>query len=358
MAKYPRNKFLPDKLEYLMRIGLVDRSKLQQYKLAFKDPDNNVRFQHYRPKILEVFYKIFEIVADNDPIFMKVRQEVQRRYRNQKPMKKKKLDEATMPRHQKNINAFRRDLEKWELNSPEKVHATHNELQKGKPEGMHHREYIAKRVMTVAAVGRLKKAKSAETQKVLSMIDKASKEIKPLDHSKLPILGPDKFPSKPKPKPPSREDEIQKAYERAHTNAGYDVGQGKVKLKKGMSKADHQHAEGMKAANAVARKHKELDDLKAGKTPEAPKKKPSLASRLLSRLTGKKSVSEGLSMSGGRAHLQSKSSGSKEVERDRSELMADKAKARQVQNQAQSTANRVRTVGIQTNKANRGKPTT
>ena len=353
MAKYPRNKFLPDKLEYLMRIGLVDRSKLQQYKLAFKDPDNNVRFQHYRPKILEVFYKIFEIVADNDPIFMKVRQEVQRRYRNQKPMKKKKLDEATMPRHQKNINAFRRDLEKWELNSPEKVHATHNELQKGKPEGMHHREYIAKRVMTVAAVGRLKKAKSAETQKVLSMIDKASKEIKPLDHSKLPILGPDKFPSKPKPKPPSREDEIQAAYDTAHKNATWDVKQGKVTPKRGMSADEHAHKEGIKAANLTAQKHKELDQIKKS----GPIKKPSLASRLLRRLSGK-SVNEGLSMSGGRAHLQSKSSGSKEVERDRSELMADKAKARQVQNQAQSTANRVRTVGIQTNKANRGKPTT
>ena len=81
---------LPPRLEYLMRIGLVDRSKLQQYKLAFKDPDNNVKFKHYREKILEVFYKIFDIVAEHDPIYEKVRQQVIVKYKYNLNRKKRR----------------------------------------------------------------------------------------------------------------------------------------------------------------------------------------------------------------------------------------------------------------------------
>ena len=81
---------LPPRLEYLMRIGLVDRSKLQQYKLAFKNPENNVKFQIYREKILEVFFKVFDIMAKNDPIYEKVRQQVIIQYRKARDKKMKK----------------------------------------------------------------------------------------------------------------------------------------------------------------------------------------------------------------------------------------------------------------------------
>jgi hypothetical protein len=90
MTKFELGK----RLEFLMRIGLVDRTKLQQYKLAFKNPENNVKFQHYRSKILEVFFKIFDIIENNDAIYERVRQQVIVRYRNQKPMKKKSLKES------------------------------------------------------------------------------------------------------------------------------------------------------------------------------------------------------------------------------------------------------------------------
>ena len=90
MTKFELSK----RLEFLMRIGLVDRAKLQQYKLAFKNPENNVKFQHYRSKILEVFFKIFDIIETNDAIYERIRQQVILKYRNQKPMKKKSLKES------------------------------------------------------------------------------------------------------------------------------------------------------------------------------------------------------------------------------------------------------------------------
>lgn len=153
MARKFKNKYeLSARLEYLMRIGLVDREKLQQYKLAFKDPSNNCKFAIYREKILEVFFKIFDIMVENDPIYEKVRQQVILRYRNTR-------NRANKKKLRKMYGSIRKDYKKMKINEDEveKLKARHQELLKG-PRG---KGWAAQTVKALAAVNRAKKLRDA-----------------------------------------------------------------------------------------------------------------------------------------------------------------------------------------------------
>jgi hypothetical protein len=325
MAKYPKRDFLPDRLELLMRLGLVDRSKLQQYKLAFKNPDANVRYQHYRSKILEVFYRVFEIVATNDPIFIKVRQEVIRRYRNQKPMKKKPLKEAAkkdgrlMGKGDKSkLTSLKAELhKKIELGHHDHVIDLHNKVSTSpRPAGMKHQTWIARRAVVAAAAT---KAKAAKKQAEFDHIDKIGREA---------VAQVKKEMGEPTIIPIHKLDAMMKKHK---------AEQAEKAKREALSKA--------------------RSSISVSNPPSEPEKKKSLLSRMMSRL-GKKSVSEGLSMSGGRAHLQSKSSGERAVNKDRSELMANKNKAQSNQNQSDSSRNRTLSALGQMNKNSRGRPVT
>jgi len=325
MTRYELSK----RLEFLMRIGLVDRSRLQQYKLAFKDPENNLKFQHYRSKILEVFFKIFDIIQDNDPIFEKVRQQVILRYRNQRPMKKKKQIKEAAPKRDKRkftraqtnkLNAFRTKLNKLHANDKhDEIINTHSNLSKKKPDRFTHQEWIAHRVVATTAAGRAKQAKVAQRDAELKKIDQAAKDakkdFKPVSKEVVPMA--------------SSPEEIARAEKRRVLGS-------------------------LKSKNLdTVRKYPDL-----GNVPET-KKKSSFIGRIASKLTGKKMNEMASIGPSGASERRKTMSSAMKGENERRQREAE-AKRNASQRQREQEADRSRAKAQQNNikRENRGKPTT
>lgn len=93
---------LDDKLLHLFKIGLADRDELSKYKIAFKDKENNVKFQQYRSHILDIFDKLISIITKNSSVYEKVKQDVLKNYGS---AKSNKMQE------EKTINALKNKID-------------------------------------------------------------------------------------------------------------------------------------------------------------------------------------------------------------------------------------------------------
>lgn len=72
-----------ERLNELLRLGLVDRDRLELYKRIMKDTKQSSKIQRYRDMILDIYDKFADIVLDNDAIYQRVRVEVQKKRFNE-----------------------------------------------------------------------------------------------------------------------------------------------------------------------------------------------------------------------------------------------------------------------------------
>lgn len=373
MKKYE----LTDRLEYLMKIGLVDRSKLTQYKLAFRDPENNVKFKHYRDKILEVFFKIFDIVSDNNPIYEKVRQQVLINYRKNRDMKSR-LNEAKGeklklgPEHQAMIDAHIKKIHDLR-HTPEHLIKKHNELlskyKEAKLPPSFSTAIQAKSVKTVN--------KAHEDIAARKSYETASKTREDKQFQRDVASGlkweRDRLNKSRPPRPISKDsrdkegelyDRVLKIASKSKKPVGNFVQRTIQKVKDKMRPSPHEIA-----TKAVARYRGNVERNKERKAAEEAVKKKALdpsnvakveKSRLAKRLirmaneerktfepsysssgSARVNVTETLSQSGGRAQNEVVRNSSQEVKNDLNKLKADKNKAEALKNQQKSQQNRV-----------------
>lgn len=365
MKKYE----LTDRLEYLMKIGLVDRSKLTQYKLAFRDPENNVKFKHYRDKILEVFFKIFDIVSDNNPIYEKVRQQVLINYRKNRDMKSR-LNEAKGeklklgPEHQAMIDAHIKKLHDLR-HTPEHLIKKHNELlgkyKEAKLPPSFSTAIQAKSVKAVkTAYEKIAAKKSYETASKTREDKQFQRDVtKGLEHERKILSKPlSPRPSKdPRNKDERLYDRVKDIASKSKKPVGNFVQRTIQKIKNKMRPAPEEIA-----TKAVARYRGNIERNKERKAAEeavkkkaldssnvAKVKKSKLAKRLIrmaneerkyfepsygSNGSARVNVTEmKLGQSGVSAKRSTEANARQEVNKDRNELQADKNKAQSIQNQ-------------------------
>lgn len=82
-----------DKMEKLLRLGLGDKNKLNQYRQALKDPENSAKYVVLRKHLLKMLDKLAKLVTDDPTVFQKSKAKLQKE-RDYEEKDEKKVEES------------------------------------------------------------------------------------------------------------------------------------------------------------------------------------------------------------------------------------------------------------------------